>query len=109
MNDIESLEQRLSADIAAASDEAALESVRVAALGKKGAVSELLKSLGGMGDRPDYAPDERALSLGVDPRMEVVGNQSEAEAGFFRQPGVVYQIVGAMFFARERIASSASM
>ena len=53
MNDIKPLEQRLLADIAAACDEIALEAVRVAALGKKGAVSELLKSLGGM------SPDER--------------------------------------------------
>ncbi|MEI9931282.1 MAG: phenylalanine--tRNA ligase subunit alpha [Rhizomicrobium sp.] len=41
------------ASIDAASDEAALESVRVAALGKKGSISELLKTLGGM------SPDER--------------------------------------------------
>ena len=53
MNDVESLERKLSADIAAARDESALEAVRVAALGKKGAVSELLKSLGGM------SPEER--------------------------------------------------
>jgi phenylalanyl-tRNA synthetase alpha chain len=36
------------AAIAAAADEAALEAVRVAALGKKGSVSEMLKSLGAM-------------------------------------------------------------
>src|SRR2546426_192154 len=36
------------AAIAAASDEAVLEAVRVAALGKKGSVSELLKTLGSM-------------------------------------------------------------
>jgi len=53
VTDTESLEQRILADIASASDETALEAVRVAALGKKGAVSELLKSLGGM------SPDER--------------------------------------------------
>src|SRR2546421_8950695 len=41
------------AAIAAASDEAALEGVRVAALGKKGSVSELLKTLGSM------TPEER--------------------------------------------------
>ena len=41
------------ADIAAASDEAALEAVRVAALGKKGSVSALLATLGKM------SPDER--------------------------------------------------
>ena len=34
--------------IAASADEAAIEAVRVAALGKKGSVSELLKGLGKM-------------------------------------------------------------
>src|SRR5437773_5484664 len=53
MSDTEALEQRIYAEIAAARDETALEAVRVAALGKKGAVSELLKSLGGM------SPEER--------------------------------------------------
>ena len=48
MTDIASLEQKIAADIAAASDEAALEAVRVAALGKSGSVSALLKTLGGM-------------------------------------------------------------
>ncbi|MDP3895736.1 MAG: phenylalanine--tRNA ligase subunit alpha [Mesorhizobium sp.] len=42
------LEQALLADIAAAADEAAIETVRLAALGKKGSVSELLKTLGAM-------------------------------------------------------------
>ena len=53
MSDIAHLEQQLLADIAAAPDEAALETVRVAALGKSGAVSALLKTLGTM------TPDER--------------------------------------------------
>ncbi len=48
MSDIDSLEQTLGAAIAAASDEPALEAVRVAALGKKGSISDLLKSLGGL-------------------------------------------------------------
>jgi phenylalanyl-tRNA synthetase alpha chain len=48
MSDIDDLELSLSAAIAAATDEAALEAVRVGALGKKGSVSELLKSLGAM-------------------------------------------------------------
>ena len=42
--------------MAAAADEAALEAVRVAALGKKGSVSELLKTLGGM------TPEERKVN-----------------------------------------------
>ena len=46
MADIAKLEAELLAAIAAAKDDAALEAVRVAALGKKGSISELLKSLG---------------------------------------------------------------
>ena len=55
MSDISKLQSDLLAEIAAASDEAALEAVRVAALGKKGSVSELMKTLGGM------SPDERKV------------------------------------------------
>ena len=47
------LEADLTAAIAAATDLTALEAVRVSALGKSGAISDLLKSLGGM------SPDER--------------------------------------------------
>ncbi|MDX7949837.1 phenylalanine--tRNA ligase subunit alpha [Lichenihabitans sp. Uapishka_5] len=56
MTDITELEQRLTADIAAADTEAALEAVRVAALGKKGSVSALLATLGKM------SSDERKTS-----------------------------------------------
>jgi phenylalanyl-tRNA synthetase alpha chain len=50
------LETELTAAIAAAADEAALEAIRVAALGKKGSVSELLKGLGTM------SPEERQVA-----------------------------------------------
>ena len=53
MSNHSALEHKLLNDIAAADDETALEVVRVGALGKKGAVSALLASLGKM------APDER--------------------------------------------------
>jgi phenylalanyl-tRNA synthetase alpha chain len=53
MSNFDTLEQGFLANIAAASDEAAIESVRIAALGKKGSISELLKSLGAM------SPDKR--------------------------------------------------
>jgi phenylalanyl-tRNA synthetase alpha chain len=53
MPDIQQLEQQILADVNAAADEPALEGVRVAALGKSGSVSALLKTLGGM------SPDER--------------------------------------------------
>jgi phenylalanyl-tRNA synthetase alpha chain len=52
-DNLDQLEQTLLADIAAADDEAALEAVRISALGKKGSVSERLKTLGSM------TPDER--------------------------------------------------
>jgi phenylalanyl-tRNA synthetase alpha chain len=53
MTDLNQLERDTLAAIEAAKDERALDDVRVSALGKKGAVSELLKTLGGM------SPDER--------------------------------------------------
>ncbi len=48
MSTLQTLEDEVLAQVAAASDEAALEAVRVGALGKKGSVSERMKSLGGM-------------------------------------------------------------
>ena len=45
---IEDLKQTLLGDIDAAGDPRALEEVRIAALGKKGRVSELMKGLGKM-------------------------------------------------------------
>jgi phenylalanyl-tRNA synthetase alpha chain len=58
MTDLTTLERDLLAQVEAASDEAALESLRVAALGKKGSVSELLKTLGAMSpeERKDKGP-----------------------------------------------------
>ena len=53
MSDLEQLEKAIMADIEKADDEAAIEAVRVGALGKKGSVSELLKGLGRM------SPEER--------------------------------------------------
>ena len=53
MTDIAHLESEITKAIADAGDEAALEAVRVGALGKKGSVSQVMKSLGGM------SPEER--------------------------------------------------
>jgi phenylalanyl-tRNA synthetase alpha chain len=53
VTNIQDLENQLLGAVSSASDEAALESLRVSALGKKGSVSELLKTLGAM------TPDER--------------------------------------------------
>ena len=53
MTDLSTLERDLLGQVGAAPDEATLEGLRVAALGKKGTISELLKTLGSM------TPDER--------------------------------------------------
>jgi phenylalanyl-tRNA synthetase alpha chain len=53
MTDIAALENELMRTIETADDEAALEAARVAALGKKGSISALLATLGGM------SPEER--------------------------------------------------
>jgi phenylalanyl-tRNA synthetase alpha chain len=53
MTDIGKVESEIMAAVAAASDEAAVEAVRVAALGKSGSITALLKTLGAM------TPDER--------------------------------------------------
>lgn len=55
MSELDQLQKSILAEIAAASDEAALEAVRVSALGKKGSVSALLATLGKM------SPDERKV------------------------------------------------
>src|SRR5690348_14960302 len=55
MSDISDLDQKLLAEISAAKDEPALEAVRISALGKNGAVTALLKTLGSL------SPDERKV------------------------------------------------
>jgi phenylalanyl-tRNA synthetase alpha chain len=53
MTDLDRLKTEILTEVRGAADEAALEAVRVAALGKKGRLSELLKGLGAM------SPEER--------------------------------------------------
>ncbi|MBO0661347.1 phenylalanine--tRNA ligase subunit alpha [Jiella sp. MQZ9-1] len=53
MSDTDALESELLAAIEAAGDEAALETIRIAELGKKGRISEMMKGLGKM------SPEER--------------------------------------------------
>ena len=76
MSDLVTLEQTILSDIAAAGDEAALDAVRVAALGKKGSVSALLATLGKM------SPDERktqgaAINLAKDKVTEALASRRE--------------------------------
>ncbi|TCQ29693.1 phenylalanine--tRNA ligase subunit alpha [Rhizobium sp. PP-CC-3G-465] len=53
MSDLDTLQSTLLGEIASADSEAAIEAVRLSALGKKGSISELLKTLGTM------TPEER--------------------------------------------------
>jgi len=55
MSDVAQLESQIIGDVTAAADEASLEAVRVAALGKSGSISGLLRTLGSM------SPDERKV------------------------------------------------
>ena len=71
MSDLATLEKSILEQIAAAGDEAALEAVRVAALGKKGTISALLATLGKM------SPDDRktqgaAINLAKDKVTEAL-------------------------------------
>ena len=63
MSDIDTLEHDVLGAIAGAADEAALEQLRVSALGKRGSISELLKSLGGMSPEARKAEGPRINGL----------------------------------------------
>jgi phenylalanyl-tRNA synthetase alpha chain len=65
--DIAQLESEIMGAIAAAGDESALEAVRVSALGKKGMVSELLKTLGAM--TPQERKEKGPLINGLKDRV----------------------------------------
>jgi phenylalanyl-tRNA synthetase alpha chain len=67
MSDVSTLEQQIGGAIASAPDEAALETVRVAALGKSGSVSALLKTLGGM--TPEQRKEQGPLINGLRDRV----------------------------------------
>jgi phenylalanyl-tRNA synthetase alpha chain len=67
MSDLSTLENETLGQIAAATDEAALEAVRVAALGKSGSVSALLKTLGGL--TPEQRKEQGPLINGLRDRV----------------------------------------
>jgi phenylalanyl-tRNA synthetase alpha chain len=67
MSDIAQLEDQILSALSAATDEAALEAVRISALGKKGAVSELLKTLSAM--TPEQRKEQGLLINGLKDRV----------------------------------------
>ncbi len=91
MSDLSDLETKLTAEVAAAADLGALEAVRVAALGKQGAVSALLKTLGSM--TPDERHDQGPAINGLRDRVAgaIAERKAELEAagagGPARRPG----------------------
>jgi phenylalanyl-tRNA synthetase alpha chain len=79
MTDLDTLQADLLGQVANASDEAALDAVRVAALGKKGSVSDLLKTLGAM--TPDERKERGPLINGLRDRVQAaIGSRREALA-----------------------------
>lgn len=79
---IETLRTELSASIAAAETETALDAVRVAALGKKGSVSALLASLGSMApeERKSAGPAINGLKTEIGGLIEARASQLKAAA-----------------------------
>jgi phenylalanyl-tRNA synthetase alpha chain len=67
MTDLAQLENEILADVAAAPDDAALEAVRVAVLGKNGAITGLLKTLGSLA--PEQRKSQGALINGMRDRV----------------------------------------
>jgi phenylalanyl-tRNA synthetase alpha chain len=80
VTDLSALETRYLAAVAEAGDEAALEAVRLEALGKKGEVSELLKGLGRMS--PEERREAGPAINGLRDRLQAaLGERRETLAG----------------------------
>jgi phenylalanyl-tRNA synthetase alpha chain len=67
MTDLAQLENEILADVAAAADDGALEAVRIAALGKNGAITALLKTLGAL--PPEQRKSQGPLINGMRDRV----------------------------------------
>ncbi|MFN3231373.1 MAG: phenylalanine--tRNA ligase subunit alpha [Alphaproteobacteria bacterium] len=82
MQDIDALRDDLLQQIAGAADEAALESIRVAALGKKGSVSMLMRGLGQMSpeERKTAGPALNGLKNDIDTAIRAAKVQLEDAA-----------------------------
>jgi len=88
MSDLKKLESDLLAAAEAAKDDTALEAVRVSALGKKGSISELLKTLGTM--TPEERKEKGPLINGLRDRInKVIATKKNA----FKQAALSSQLV----------------
>jgi phenylalanyl-tRNA synthetase alpha chain len=83
--DLQSIEQEFTAAIAAAADLASIEETRVAALGKKGRISELMKRLGALPaeERKSFGQAINGVKQRVSDALDA--RKSELEAGALRQ------------------------
>ena len=81
MSDLAALQQAFLDKVDQAGDEASLEAVRVAALGKKGAISERLKTLGTMD--PAERREQGPLINGVKERVAaaIAASKSTRDVG----------------------------
>jgi phenylalanyl-tRNA synthetase alpha chain len=87
MSDLDALKGELLAAISGAADEAALEAVRVAALGRKGSVSALLATLGAL------LPEERRTrGADINALKDMVTEALTARRGVLREAALVAQL-----------------
>jgi phenylalanyl-tRNA synthetase alpha chain len=87
MSDLSALQRQTLAAIDSAADEAALETVRVAALGKKGAISALLATLGKL------SPDERkAQGAAINALKDAVAESLAARRTVLRKAALEAQL-----------------
>src|SRR5258706_6902763 len=57
-----------------------------------------------LGNAADHAPDERAVPLAPDPRMDVIGDEREGEPAVLGDAREAHEIGRRVFFARQRVA-----
>ena len=103
-NDLATLEAELVGRVAAAADEAGLEAVRIAALGKQGSISALLKTLGAM--TPDERKAKGPLINGLRDRVQGAIAERKAalgDAALDALAGAFNQMVEELSLTRERI------
>ncbi len=83
MSDLEHLETEIMSAVDAAADEAALEAVRVGALGKKGSVSEQMKTLGKMS-----ADERKTMGPALNGLKTRVGDAIAARRDVLKREGI---------------------
>jgi phenylalanyl-tRNA synthetase alpha chain len=101
MNDLATLERDLLGQVEGAPDEVTLEHVRVSALGKKGAVSELLKTLGSM--TPEQRKEKGPLINGLrDVIQGAIATRKEALAEVALESRLAAERIDVTLPVRER-------